>query len=54
MDVIDQLWSQGINDFFSALINVSRGISFAGDMSKNRIRFEAKKYIEKMEDILGG
>ena len=38
----------------TALINVSRGISFAGDMSKNRIRFEAKKYIEKMEDILGG
>jgi len=38
----------------TALINVSRGISFAGDMTKNRIRLEAKKYIEKMRFILDG
>lgn len=38
----------------TALINVSRGISFAGDMSKNRVRLEAKKYVEIMGNILNG
>ena len=38
----------------TALINISRGISFAGDMSKTEIRLEAKKYVERMREILGG
>lgn len=38
----------------TALINISRGISFAGDMSKNEIRLEAKKYVERMREILNG
>ena len=38
----------------TALINISRGISFAGDMSKTEIRLEAKKYVERMREILNG
>ena len=36
-----------------ALINVSRGISFAGDQSEEAIHVAAKDYIEKMRTILG-
>jgi len=38
----------------AALISVSRGISFAGDLSKKAIRQEAKKYVEKMAEVLNG
>jgi orotidine-5'-phosphate decarboxylase len=36
-----------------ALINVSRGISFAGDQSEEAIHVAAKDYIDKMRTILG-
>ena len=36
-----------------ALINVSRGISFAGDQSEETIHAAAKDYVEKMRTILG-
>ena len=36
-----------------ALINVSRGISFAGDQSEEAIHNAAKDYVEKMKIILG-
>ena len=36
-----------------ALINVSRGISFAGDQSFEAINIAAKDYIDKMRTILG-
>jgi orotidine-5'-phosphate decarboxylase len=36
-----------------ALINVSRGISFAGDQSEEAIHNAAKDYVEKMRTILG-
>lgn len=36
-----------------ALINVSRGISFAGNQSKDVIHNTAKDYVEKMRTILG-
>ena len=36
-----------------ALINVSRGISFAGDQSEEAIHIAAKDYVEKMRTILG-
>ena len=35
-----------------ALINVSRGISFAGDLSENAIRSSAKDYLEQMREIM--
>ena len=35
-----------------ALINVSRGISFAGDLSENAIRRSAKDYLEQMREIM--
>lgn len=35
-----------------ALINVSRGISFAGDMSVKAIRSVALEYVNKMRDIM--
>jgi len=35
-----------------ALINVSRGISFAGDQSEEAIHNEAKNYVEKMREII--
>jgi len=37
----------------TALINVSRGISFAGDQSEKAIHDTAKEYVEKMKSILG-
>ena len=35
-----------------ALINISRGISFAGDLSKNAIREAAKDFISQMHEIM--
>lgn len=35
-----------------ALINISRGISFAGDLSKNAIREAAKDFIRQMHEIM--
>lgn len=35
-----------------ALINVSRGISFAGDMSEKAIRSAAQDYVNQMQDIM--
>ncbi|MDP5957351.1 MAG: orotidine 5'-phosphate decarboxylase, partial [Candidatus Marinimicrobia bacterium] len=35
----------------AALINVSRGISFAGDQSREAIHDAAKDYVEKMRQI---
>ena len=40
------------NNTSSALINVSRGISFAGNMSKKAIRKSAKNYVNQMEKFL--
>ena len=34
-----------------ALINISRGISYAGDLSETSIRKSAQEYLEKMRDI---
>ena len=34
------------------LINVSRGISFAGDMSVKAIRQEAQDYVSRMRDAI--
>ncbi len=34
------------------LINVSRGINFAGDLSEKSIRLAAKSYVEKMQTIM--
>jgi len=36
----------------AALINVSRGISFAGDQSREAIHNKAKYYVEKMREII--
>lgn len=38
----------------TVLINISRGISFAGDMSFSQIRAAAKKYLEQMRLINNG
>ncbi|MEE8436873.1 MAG: orotidine-5'-phosphate decarboxylase [Candidatus Neomarinimicrobiota bacterium] len=38
----------------TVLINISRGISFAGDMSFSRIRSAAKKFLEQMRFINNG
>ena len=38
----------------SALINISRSISFAGDLSKKAIRKSAKNYVIQMEKLLDG
>ena len=42
------------NDNGVALINISRGISFAGDMSSRAIRNSAQDYVEKMREIING
>jgi len=34
-----------------ALINISRGISYAGDLSETSIRKSAQEYLEKMRDL---
>ena len=34
-----------------ALINISRGISFAGDLSEKSIRKSALEYLDKMRDL---
>ena len=39
------------NENGSAVINISRGISFAGDMSPAAIKNAARDYIEKMREI---
>ena len=39
------------NSSSCALINISRGISFAGDMSKKNIRSTAENYVAKMKAI---
>lgn len=36
----------------NALINVSRGISFAGDLSEKAIRKAAKDYVDRMNEII--
>lgn len=40
------------NTHGAALINVSRGISFAGDQSEAAIHAAAKDYVEKMREIM--
>jgi len=35
-----------------ALINISRSINFAGDLSESAIRLAAKEYVEKMHEIM--
>ncbi len=40
----------GNNDVV-ALINVSRGISFAGDLSEKAIRNAAQNYVDQMKGI---
>ena len=37
-----------------AIINISRGISFAGDMSSQAIKHSANEYVEKMWEIING
>jgi hypothetical protein len=37
-----------------AIINISRGISFAGDMSSRAIKNAAQDYVEKMREITNG
>ena len=37
-----------------AIINISRGISFAGDMSSQAIKNAAQDYVEKMREIANG
>jgi len=40
------------NDNGIAIINISRGISFAGDMSSKAIKNSAHEYVEKMREIV--
>ncbi len=42
------------NDNGIAIINISRGISFSGDMSNTAIRSAAQDYIDKMREIING
>lgn len=35
-----------------AIINISRGISFAGNMSSDAIKNAAQDYVEKMREII--
>ena len=42
------------NDNGVAIINISRGISFAGDMSSQAIRNSAQDYVDKMREIING
>ena len=42
------------NQSSCALVNISRGISFAGDMSLKTIRSSAENYVLKMQSILNG
>jgi len=42
------------NDNGIAIINISRGISFAGDMSSFTIKNAAKEYLEEMREIVNG
>ena len=42
------------NNSSSALINISRSISFAGDMSEKAIRSSAENYVNQMKNILNG
>ena len=42
------------NQSSCALVNISRGISFAGDMSEKTIRSSAENYVLKMQSILNG
>ena len=42
------------NQSSCALVNISRGISFAGDMSVKTIRSSAENYVSKMQSILNG
>jgi orotidine-5'-phosphate decarboxylase len=37
-----------------AIINISRGINFAGDMSSRAIKNVAQDYVEKMREITNG
>ena len=37
-----------------AIINISRGISFAGDMSSQSIKNAAQDYVEKMREMING
>ncbi len=37
-----------------AIINISRGISFAGDMSSQAIKNAAQDYVDKMREIVNG
>ena len=37
-----------------AIINISRGISFAGDMSSQKIKNAAQEYLERMREITNG
>jgi len=37
-----------------AIINVSRGLSFVGDMSNKAIKYAAQDYVEKMMEIVNG
>ncbi len=37
-----------------ALINISRGISFAGDLSERAIHDAAQNYVEKMNEVFNG
>jgi len=37
-----------------AIINISRGISFAGDMSSQAIKHSTNEYVEKMREIING
>ena len=42
------------NDNGAAIINISRGISFAGDMSSQAINIAAQDYVDKMREIING
>tara|TARA_S200000501_G_C20413353_1_gene564563 strand:- start:187 stop:621 length:435 start_codon:yes stop_codon:yes gene_type:complete len=42
------------NQSSCALVNISRGISFTGDMSVKTIRTSAENYVSKMQSILNG
>lgn len=42
------------NDNGVAIINISRGISFAGNMSSQAIKNAAQDYVEKMREIING
>ena len=43
---------KGGNQSSVALINLSRGISFAGDMSEEAIRSAAEEYVTKMRKCI--